>query len=79
MDTIDQQIQKTLLRDQGLSKEYGVDLNISVKVQEIFGDKLVDLLKKVLKFFVKHSIFHLLMLNIKMLEMWNNIMEMVWL
>ena len=79
MDTIDQQIQKTLLRDQGLSKEYGVDLNISVKNQAIFGDKLVDLLKKVLKFFVKHSIFHLLMLNIKMLEMWNNIMEMVWL
>ena len=78
MDTIDQQIQKTLLRDQGLSKEYGVDLNISVKNQAIFGDKLVDLLKKVLKFFVKHSIFHLLMLNIKMLEMWNNIMEMVW-
>ena len=79
MDTIDQQIQKTLLRDQGLSKEYGVDLNISVKNQAIFGDKLVDLLKKVLKFFVKHSIFHLLMLNIKMLEMWNSIMEMVWL
>ena len=79
METIDQQIQKTLLRDQGLSKEYGVDLNISVKNQAIFGDKLVDLLKKVLKFFVKHSIFHLLMLNIKMLEMWNNIMEMVWL
>ena len=79
MDTIDQQIQKTLLRDQGLSKEYGVDLNISVKNQAIFGDKLVDLLKKVLKFFVKHSIFHLLMLNIKMLEMWNNILEMVWL
>ena len=56
METIDQQIQKTLLRDQELSKEYGADLNISVKVQEIFGDKFVitDLLKKMLKFFVNH-------------------------
>ena len=54
METIDQQIQKTLLRDQGLSKEYGVDLNISVKNQ--VGDKLVipDLHKKMLKFFVNH-------------------------
>jgi hypothetical protein len=41
VETTDWQIQKTLLRDQEPSKEFGVDLNISAKIRVIFGSKLV--------------------------------------
>ena len=41
VETTDWQIQKTLLRDQEPSKEFGVDWNISAKIRVISGDKLV--------------------------------------